>query len=291
MPLLSQAQQGKLLKEVSTFGIGGPARFFYEARTVEEMSQILKECYQENLPFFILGKGSNCLFDDRGFNGVVIQNKISFFRQENEIVEVGAGYSFSLLGAQTARKGWTGLEFASGIPASVGGAVFMNAGANGSETKDCLIEVSFVNSQGDLEILPKSNIEFGYRFSSFQKKKGAIIAAKFQLSLHPEARKKQLSIVDYRTKTQPYGEKSAGCMFQNPVPLSAGALIDQCGLKGTGIGGAQVSILHGNFIINAGNATAEEVLELVNVVRKTVKEKTHIDLEMEVRFIPYEPNF
>jgi UDP-N-acetylmuramate dehydrogenase len=273
---------------VSTFGIGGPARFFCEAHSIEEMIELLKECDQENLPFFILGKGSNCLFDDKGFNGVVILNKISFFKQEGELIEVGAGYSFSLLGAQTARKGWSGLEFASGIPASVGGAVYMNAGANGGETKDCLVEVSFVNAKGHLGVFSKNEIEFKYRFSSFQNIKGAIVAAKFKLTPHSEARKKQRTIIDYRTNTQPYSEKSAGCMFQNPIPLSAGALIDQCGLKGTSIGGAQVSTLHGNFIINAGNATAHDVMELVKLIKKTVKEKKNIDLETEVRFIPYE---
>jgi UDP-N-acetylmuramate dehydrogenase len=236
----------------------------------------------------VVGKGSNCLFDDRGFDGVVILNKIVFCQWEWPIVHVGAGYSFSLLGTQSARKGWAGLEFASGIPGSVGGAVYMNAGASGTETCEALIEVSFVNEQGDLEILKRDQIGFSYRFSIFQKRKGAIASAKFLLTASEEARKKQLGIIDYRTRTQPYSDKSAGCVFRNPESHSAGALIQQCGLKGKRIGGAEVSTMHANFIVNKDNATSQDVLALAEEVKKTVKEKTGVELEMEVRYIPRE---
>ena len=204
------------------------------------------------------------------------------------IVSVGAGYSFSLLGTQTARNGWAGLEFASGIPGSVGGAVYMNAGASGSETSNCLLEVSYVNEKAELQILQKKDLSFSYRHSSFQKMKGAITAAKFQLIHSSEARQKQLCIIDYRTKTQPYGDMSAGCVFRNPHPHAAGALIQQAGLKGYSIGGAQVSTLHGNFIVNKGGATAQDVLALAEHVKRSVKEKTGCDLEMEIRCIPYQ---
>jgi UDP-N-acetylmuramate dehydrogenase len=277
----------KPLSQYSTFGIGGPARFFTEANTIEEMQALLSYCHQHQLPFLVIGKGSNCLFDDRGFDGLVILNKISFFQPDWPVISVGAGYSFSLLGVQTARNGWSGLEFASGIPGSVGGAVFMNAGASGSETADALIEVSFVNAEGQLEVLSKTQLEFSYRFSSFHHKKGAIVAAKFLVSPCPEARKKQLSIVEYRTRTQPYGEKSAGCVFRNPPEQSAGALIQQAGLKGLSVGGAEVSSKHANFIVNSGVASAHSILELAEVVKQTVKEKTGVELELEIRCIPY----
>lgn len=281
-------QQGKLLSEVSTFGIGGPARYYIEAKTVEDLQECIAYCSQNGLPYHLIGKGSNTLFDDRGFNGLAILNKIIFCEYGDRTVSVGAGYSFSLLGAQTARKGWAGLEFASGIPASVGGAVYMNAGANGAETADCLTEVVYIAESGEKLILPKDKLEFSYRHSSFQKMKGAIASAAFQLKPSPEARQKQLSIIEYRTRTQPYGDKSAGCVFRNPGASPAGALIQQSGLKGLRIGGAEVSPLHANFIVNRDKASARDVLELAKHIQKTVKEKTGIELDMEIRLIPYE---
>ncbi|MBS0615456.1 MAG: UDP-N-acetylmuramate dehydrogenase [Verrucomicrobia bacterium] len=287
MEKIVRIEERRSLKELTTFGIGGPARYFCEAVSVEDLSEALEHCHQNNIPFFILGKGSNTLFDDRGFDGMVILNKIFHMEQKGSVVEVGAGYSFSLLGVQTARKGWSGLEFASGIPGSVGGAIYMNAGASGGETFTTLSTVTFVDVYGEVHIYPKESLKWGYRFSSFQNMKGAIAAARFELSPSEEARKKQLSIVDYRTKTQPYGAMSAGCVFRNPVPQSAGALIEKCGLKGFRIGGAEVSTLHANFLINSGGASAADILALAHHVKEVVKEKTGADLEMEVRVIPY----
>jgi UDP-N-acetylmuramate dehydrogenase len=278
----------KPLGQYSTFGIGGPARLFAEVETVDQMQGLLTYCHRQQLPYLVIGKGSNCLFDDRGVDGLVILNRIIFCHWDGPLVNVGAGYSFSLLGVQTARKGWSGLEFASGIPGTVGGAVYMNAGANGADAQEALAEVAFVDDRGKLEVLPKSEIAFSYRFSSFQQKKGAIVSAKFLLTPFEEARKKQLSIVDYRTKTQPYGDKSAGCVFRNPASHSAGALIQQAGLKGVKRGGAEVSTLHANFIVNKEEARAEDVLELAEYVKRVVKEKTGQELEMEIRLIPYQ---
>jgi UDP-N-acetylmuramate dehydrogenase len=288
MKSLPQFQVSKLLKDVSTFGIGGPARLFVEINTIEEMQATLAYCNNESLPFFILGKGSNILFHDQGFDGLVIHNKISYLTIHGSEVDVGAGYSFAMLGFKTAKQGLGGLEFASGIPATVGGAVYMNAGAGGYETKDFLTEVTFVDGQGNLSRISKQDLGFGYRYSSFQKTKGAIVAAKFCLVVSEEARKKQLSIVEYRTKTQPYGELSAGCVFKNPINSSAGALIEQSGLKGLSVGDAEVSTKHANFIVNRKGARAEDVLLLAKQVKERVKEKTGIELEMEVRCIPYQ---
>lgn len=288
MKISSQFQEGKYLSEFSTFGIGGPVRFFLEVRSIEGMQEVLRYCLEEKLPYCIIGKGSNSLFDDRGFSGLAILNKIAFCMIEEQNVHVGAGYSFSLLGVQTARKGLGGLEFASGIPASVGGAVFMNAGANGGETKDALTEVSYVSPAGELQSYKKEELSFGYRTSSFQQMKGAIVSAKFHLISQKEARERQLKIIDYRTRTQPYNDKSIGCVFRNPPAQSAGALIEQSGLKGVSIGGAEVSTLHANFIINRNNATAQNVLALAKHVQHTVKEKTGVELEMEMRIISHE---
>lgn len=280
-------QKDKLLAPLSTFGIGGPSRYFIEVTTFAEMQEVVCQCKRDGLPYLILGKGSNVLFDDQGFNGLVVHNKIHFCELNENVAYVSGGYSFALLGVQTARKGLSGLEFASGIPASVGGAVFMNAGANGFETAQTLKEVTYVDEWGDLHVLPKEKLKFGYRTSSFQEKKGAIVAARFELTSSLDARKNQLKIVDYRTQTQPYGEKSAGCIFRNPGKEAAGALIQQCGLKGVSIGGAEVSLLHANFIVNKGNATAQDVRDLANFVKNSVLEKTGVELIMEICQVPY----
>lgn len=282
-------QENKNLKEVCTFGIGGPARYFIEAKNLDELRYAMQLAEQFNLPYMILGKGSNCLFDDRGFNGVVILNKIDFFEQTSpHSFHVGAGYSFSLLGIKTAKQNLAGLEFASGIPGSVGGAVFMNAGANGREVCESLVSVDFLTEEGELHVLKKEELQFAYRASPFQKMRGAVTGATFLLTPCETARSKQIEIINYRKKTQPYTEKSAGCIFRNPSGCHAGALIDQSLLKGWRIGDAMVSERHANFLINAGKATSQEILELIVHVKQHVRDKTGINLEAEVRYIPYE---
>lgn len=277
------------LKAYNTYGIGGPARYFLEINTIEEMQKAIYFCHQSKLPYFILGKGSNCLFDDRGFKGAVLHNKIDFFEKKQPgVFHIGAGYSFALLGVQTARQGWGGLEFASGIPASVGGAIFMNAGANGGETSQFLTSVDYVTPEGQLEQLCRHSLVFDYRYSSFQRRQGAIVGGTFTLKPFNEARKQQIEIVNKRKCTQPLNAKSAGCVFLNPENKHAGALIEQCGLKGLKIGDAQVSEKHANFLINTGNATCIDMLNLIALVQKRVKEITGTELKSEVRHIIYE---
>lgn len=280
-------QSDKLLKNYTTLQIGGPADTFIAVDSIKGMQEVLHNCFTYKQEFFILGKGSNCLFHDDGFKGLVILNKIGFCSFEQEVVSVGAGYSFSHLGTQTAKKGLSGLEFASGIPGSVGGAIYMNAGASSYETANCLQEVTFINQRGEIEVLSRDQMHFSYRFSSFQARKGAIVAAKFKLAKKEDAKQKQLDLIGYRIKTQPYKDLSAGCIFRNPDKTSAGALIEKCGLKGTRIGDAEVSLMHANFIINKKNATASQVYELISLIQQTVKEKEGVDLKMEILFIPY----
>lgn len=280
-------QCNRSLSEFSTFGIGGPIRYFTEASSIEEMEEAHRFAKENQIPYLILGKGSNCLFSDRGFDGLAILNKIDFCEWKESEVSVGSGYSFSLLGVQSARKGFSGLEFASGIPATVGGAVYMNAGANGRETCDCLQSVLFLQEDGTKRELKREELSFSYRHSPFQRMKGIILSASFSLRPDEAARKSQLQIIDYRLKTQPLKEKSAGCVFRNPAGgVSAGALIDQAGLKGLSVGGAKVSEIHANFIVNAGKASASDVLALMKIIQERVKEKTGIDLEPEIRQIP-----
>lgn len=284
-------EENVLLKEYCTYHIGGPARFLKEIRTIEEMQNTLIFCNRQKIPFLILGKGSNCLFDDRGFNGAVLVNKIDFCEQPTPgVFHVGAGYSFPLLGVQTAREGFGGLEFASGIPASVGGAVFMNAGANGNETCRHLDSVDYIHEDGTLKNYKKMELAFAYRSSPFQKMRGSIVGATFKLFSNPEARKTQVEIVNRRKATQPLSAKSAGCVFLNPPSGYAGELIEKSKLKGTSVGGAQVSEIHGNFLINANNATAKDILGLMEHVKEKVKETTGFELKSEIWLIPYEPD-
>jgi UDP-N-acetylmuramate dehydrogenase len=276
------------LKKYTTLHIGGKADYFISVPDVPTMQEVLRFCYRQQLPYFILGKGSNLLIAEENFAGLVIANRIDFFHYlKPSSWHVGAGYSFSLLGSKTAKQGFAGLEFASGIPASVGGAVYMNAGANGHETCQTLLSVDFVTEEGILISLPKSELDFSYRNSSFQQMKGAIVGATFMLSAAGEARQNQLSIIQYRKNTQPYNAKSAGCIFRNPLPHSAGKLIEESGLKGMQIGGAQVSTTHANFIINTGNASAEDMRQLIALVRNRVQECTGVTLESEIRTLSF----
>lgn len=278
------------LKDYCTFQIGGPARYLKEIRSIPEMQAALIFCQTHQIPHLILGKGSNCLFHDKGFNGAVLVNKIDFLEQPRPgLFHVGAGYSFPLLGVQTARQGYGGLEFASGIPASVGGAVYMNAGANGNETCRHLESVDYVTDSGELKRYLISELTFTYRCSPFQKMRGAIVGATFLLTTNEEARKKQVEIVLKRKASQPLSAKSAGCVFLNPVSEYAGELIERCGLKGLSVGGAAVSQVHGNFLINANNATSKEMIDLIHTVKTKVKHTTGHDLTSEIRIIPFEP--
>jgi UDP-N-acetylmuramate dehydrogenase len=274
------------LGALATLGIGGPADLYLKVGDISTMQEVLKWCAAERLAYFILGKGSNCLFDSRGFRGVVIHNKIDFYIEEGEgQVYAGAGYSFAHLGIRTAQRGWSGLEFAAGIPASVGGAVFMNAGSQRDETWGPLTYVDFVDEQGALQRFTKEELRSGYRYSSFQAMQGAIVAAGFSLTPHHEARQVQKALLEARMRSQPYGSKSAGCAFRNPDHCPAGRLIDEAGLKGLSVGGAQISRQHANFLINAGGATSEEVRALIASVQERIFVQTGIRLELEIRYI------
>lgn len=282
-------QKKKRLSDFSTFGIGGPAHFFSEARSCEQMQEMVAFAHQASLRVFILGKGSNTLFDDRGFDGLVILNRIDYLDHDpHGVFRAGSGYGFARLGGMTARYGWEGLEFAAGIPATVGGAIYMNAGANGRETADTLFEVGYVTDTGELVRMRRQDLQFGYRTSSFQVWKGAIVEGIFHLKASEHVKQAQKKILGYRLKTQPYGEKSAGCAFRNPQGCAAGQLIEACGLKGVAVGGASISPVHANFIVNTGGAKAQDVLDLIKQVKECIYQTKGIVLEEEIRLIPYD---
>lgn len=280
-------QTNRSLSEFSTFGIGGPIRYFLEIHSIEEAEAAFHWARVNCIPIMILGKGSNCLFSDSSFDGLALLNKIDFCEIEGCEIYVGSGYSFSLLGVKTARRGLSGLEFASGIPATVGGAIFMNAGANNQEVSEALESVTYLFESGEKKEFKKPDISFSYRTSSFQTMKGCILSARFLLQQNQLARSRQLQIIDYRMKTQPIKDKSAGCVFRNPSKeVSAGALIDRCGLKGLKIGDAEISPMHANYIVNRGGAKATDVLDLIQFVREKVFEQTGIFLETEIKVLP-----
>jgi len=283
-------EKGKILKDLTTLKIGGRAKLFKQVRTLNELQKILNYCREQGIRYMVLGKGSNVLFDDRGFDGVIILNKIIFCKSQADIFYVGAGYSFSLLGNQTTKQGWKGLGFAAGIPGSVGGAIYMNAAAQGEETFQPLIEVTYVTNYGEVEYLPKNQLKWSYRYSSFQEQElrgGGIAAAKFQLIPSKEARINQLKSLQIRLNTQPYNVPSAGCIFRNTSRSSAGSLIEKCSLKGYKIGGAEVSHQHANFIVNRGGATASEVKELIQHLQEVVYRQTGEKLELEIQILSF----
>ena len=283
-----QFKDNVLLKNYTTYFVGGPAKKLIEVQSVEELKTVLKILNEQDDRYIVIGKGSNLLFDDQGYDGTVIVNKINRIKWNETQVDVSSGYSFSLLGSQSARKGFSGLEFAAGIPGSVGGAIFMNAGAGQMETKDPLLKVTFLNEDGKLEDYNRKNLKFSYRKSPFQEMKGVIISALFDLKKYENPLKKVKSIIKQRIETQPYQSKSCGCIFQNLEYISAGRLIDDCGLKGLKIGGARVSDRHANFIVNDDNATCENILDLIKYIQTKVYISRNILLETEVRYIPYQ---
>ncbi len=281
--------RGKSLSKLSTFGIGGEAKYYIVVKSIPQMQQVLAYCHAHQISFFILGRGSNCLFDDRGFDGVVIHNKIEFIEQYENMFFVGAGFSFPLLGIRSSKQGWSGLEFAPGIPASVGGAVFMNAGIGKHEVKDTLFTVHYVDEKGKRSVFRRNSIAMAYRFSSFQNMKGAVVAATFRLKPSATSKEYQKKLLDQRIDSQPYKDKSAGCIFRNPSKeCPAGHLIDKCGLKGFKIGGAMISPKHANFIVNEGSAKTKDVIDLISYVKNIILKEYGLDLYEEVKVIPYE---
>ena len=274
----------------TTMKIGGPADLFIEPTSIEGLKKTMQLVQKYRVNWRTIGRGSNLLVSDQGIEGVVIKlgNNLKDMKLDGTQLMVGAGYSIVALAVLISKKGLSGLEFASGIPGSVGGAVYMNAGAHGSDISKILTNAHILFEDGSLQWLTNDEMEFSYRTSVLQKKRpGMVVEARFQLM---EGDKEQIVAVmqknkDYRKVTQPYDSPCAGSIFRNPLPHFAGKLIEEAGLKGFQIGGAQISEMHGNFIVNAGNAKAFDVLQLIEYVKKTIMEKYNIQMETEVEII------
>ena len=283
-------KKDEALARHTTMKIGGPADLFIEPTSIEGLKKTMQLVQKYRVNWRAIGRGSNLLVSDQGIEGVVIKlgNNLKDMKLDGTQLTVGAGYSIVALAVLISKKGLSGLEFASGIPGSVGGAVYMNAGAHGSDISKILTEAHILFEDGSLQWLTNDEMEFSYRTSVLQKKRpGIVVEARFQLT---EGDKEQIVAVmqknkDYRKVTQPYDSPCAGSIFRNPLPHFAGKLIEEAGLKGFQIGGAQISEMHGNFIVNAGNAKAFDVLQLIEYVKKTIMEKYNIQMETEVEII------
>lgn len=309
MPL--KIERNKDLANFSTFKIGGPAKYFVKVKNEKEVIDALKWAKKKQLPFFILGGGSNLLFSDNGFEGLVIKMENNFCKIEKRKITAGAGCPLQKLVQETIKRGLAGLEWAIGIPGTLGGAIYGNAGAFGGEMKDIVKKVKILevkNSEIKTRYLKNKDCHFGYRESIFKKNKNWIILeAVLQLKKgkKEELKKKVEEILEIRIKKQPLNYPSAGSVFKN-VPLKdipkeiqerfkekikngflpAGVLIEEAGLKGKKIGGAKVSEKHANFIVNFDKAKARDVFSLILLIKERVKKKFGIILQEENEILP-----
>nr|WP_243355966.1 UDP-N-acetylmuramate dehydrogenase [Bacillus litorisediminis] len=275
----------------TTIKIGGPAEIFIEPSNIESLDKIMEVIQKHKSPWRAIGRGSNLLVRDGGIEGVVIKLGKGVDQLEwldEHTIQVGGGFSLVSLATQLSRKGLHGIQFAGGIPGSVGGAVYMNAGAHGSDISQILVKARILFEDGTIEWLSNKEMEFSYRTSVLQTKRpGIVLEAVFQLKegSKEQALEEMKKYKDYRRDTQPWSSPCAGSIFRNPLPKFAGKLVEEAGLKGHRIGGAQISDLHGNFIVNTGNATAEDVLALIQHVKDTIYDKFKIRMETEVEII------
>lgn len=281
-------RMGEPMSRHTTFRIGGPAEYFAMPTTPDEVARLLAVCREQNIWYFVLGRGSNLLVGDRGIPGVVIAMEgLSRVTVEGENITAQAGATLSAVCLAARQAGLTGLEFAYGIPGQVGGGVYMNAGAYGGELKDVLAWVEALDETGKPHTITAENLEMSYRHSCFSGKGWVVLSAGFRLKTDPAgpdavgARMEE--ILQRRKDKQPLEWPSAGSTFKRPEGAYAAALIDQCGLKGLRVGGAQVSEKHAGFVINVREATCADVLELIKKVQDIVKEKTGFVLEPEIR--------
>ena len=277
------------MKRHTTFRIGGPADFFLLPSTVDEVRGILEICREEELPYFILGNGSNLLVSDKGYRGVIIQlyRNFSNISVEGNEICASSGALLSQIAAAARNASLTGFEFAGGIPGTLGGAVFMNAGAYGGELKDVLKEAVVMTEQGEILTLPVEKLDMGYRTSRIKKAGYLVLEARLVLEQGDMDKIRDITkdLTEKRVSKQPLEYPSAGSTFKRPEGYFAGKLIMDSGLRGYQVGGAQVSEKHCGFVINKGNATAADVLTLIENVREKVQEQFGVTLEPEVKFL------
>ncbi len=275
------------MRKHTTFRIGGNADYFVVPKTEEEIRNVIRLCKEERMPYYILGNGSNLLVSDKGYRGVIIEicKKMNEIFVEGNFLKVQAGALLSKVGSAALDAGLAGFEFASGIPGTMGGAVFMNAGAYGGEMKDILTEVTVLDENNEVRVLKKEELELGYRTSIVAKKGYVVLSAKVELKKgdQMEIRERMNELKVQRTTKQPLEYPSAGSTFKRPEGYFAGKLIADAGLRGFQVGGAQVSEKHCGFVINKENATAADIVELMRQIIERVQTEFGVKLEPEVK--------
>ena len=279
------------MKKHTSFKIGGNADFFVSVKTIEELKQALFYAKQKQIPITIIGNGTNILVSDSGIRGIVIKIDIQHFdiEEENDYVEIGVGSGNKMMALATQLKNQeiSGFEQLSGIPGTIGGAIYMNAGAYGKEMKDIVISTKCMNMKGEIFELSNEEQKFEYRSSVFNTKEYIILEAKLKLK---KGKKEDIELqmneyLNQRKEKQPLEYPSAGSTFKRQEGIITAKLIDECGLKGYKIGGAMVSEKHAGFIVNTGDATAKDVLELIKYVKDEVYKKYGVKIEEEVKIV------
>lgn len=283
-----EIKKNEPLKNHTSFKIGGPAEEFSEVTSIEEICTLIKYAKEKGIPYMIMGNGSNLLVSDKGVKGLVIKISKGFDTVEilGEKIVAKAGILLSKLANIAAENGLSGLEEVSGIPGTLGGGIYMNAGAYGGELKDVIERVTYL-SDGEIKVAEKDDLDFGYRHSRFSGTEDIILSAELSLKKADisEIREKMADFKERRCSKQPLSMPSAGSTFKRPEGYFAGKLIEDAGLKGFSIGGAQVSEKHSGFVVNTGDATAEDVLNLIKHIQNTVYDKFGVKLETEVKVV------
>lgn len=278
---------GESMKKHTTFRVGGPADFYVMPKNKEMLREVLLLCNDKGIEHHIIGNGSNLLVGDKGIRGVVINTsaKMNYLYTDGSIITAGAGSLLSKAAKAALYAGLTGMEFAAGIPGTVGGAVVMNAGAYGSDISEIIIEATVITPEGDFKTLSKEELELGYRKSCIEKNNYTVVEAKF--GLEPGNKEKISSYMEElslrRREKQPLEYPSAGSTFKRPEGFFAGKLIMDSGLAGYRVGGASVSMKHCGFVVNDAQATAADIVRLCENITRIVKEKYNVSLEMEVK--------
>lgn len=277
------------LSTLTTYKTGGIAKLVVYPNNINNLKQLLKLIHKHNIKYFILGKGSNTLFSDKEFNGVIIKlDKLNNFEIKETEIYVESGMILSKLVQASVKNELTGLEFAIGIPGTIGGAIYMNAGAYGSKMSNIVKSVIVLDEKLQIEEIPLEKLKFDYRYSIFQANKNLICVAaniKLEHGNHDEIASKIKENLLKRKTSQPLEYPSAGSVFRNPEGKYAGKIIEELGLKGKNIGGAEISTKHANFIINKNNASSSDILNLIKLVQKEVKDKYKIDLKLEQQLV------
>lgn len=282
-------RENEPMQNHTSFKIGGPADLMVIPRNIEEIKIVVSYCKQHTIPLLVIGRGSNLLVRDKGIRGVVMKLGYNFqaFHLEGEQIWAQAGISLAELAHNAAAASLRGLEFAEGIPGSLGGAVVMNAGAYGGEMKDVIIEVQAISATGEIRLFKGSEMEYSYRHSVFQESPYFVLAARMQLETGDKdgiyARIQEYA--SRRREKQPLEQPSAGSTFRRPDGFYVGPMIEELGLKGYQLGGAQISDKHAGFIINRDKASAADVLALIALVQTRVREKFGVALQPEVRVV------